>query len=248
MPKYLGQTVAIEADVRKRTMRDLTTAYHALDKPNLLEGHHGEYERVNDTEGLELVPEDQRVQATVKEMIDVTKEKMAELFDVTAARDWTNSSGMAKADVIVGETVLIPDAPIPYLLWLDRKLDELHAFATRIPTLSASTTWKPEDEERGIYKSAPVVTLRQTQQTKVIPVFQPTDKHPGQAQVVQEPVVEGRWTRIKLSGAMPVSDRERILRRIATLQNAVHAAREKAKRVESLEPVIGNGVMNYLFD
>jgi hypothetical protein len=246
MPKYLGQTVAIEADIRKMVMRDLTDAYHALDKPNLMEGMHGEYE-AKDDDGLELQPEDQRVQATVKEMVDTTKEKLTQLFDATAARDFTNSSGTAKADVVVGETVLVADAPIPYLLWLDRKLDEIRAFATRIPTLSASTEWTLDNADRGIYKSTPVVTLRQTQQAKVIPVFQPTDKHPGQAQVIQEPVVEGRWTRVKFSGAMPVSEREQILRRISNLKNAVHAAREKAKRVESLEPVIGEGVLNYIF-
>jgi hypothetical protein len=246
-PKTLGAIVGKEGELRKTVMRSLTERYHALDKPTaLMEGMRGEYTPAAEG-GLELVPEEQRVQSTVKEMIDATREQLAELFDVTAARDFTNSSGKAQADVVVGEVTLIKAAPVPYLLWLDKRLDDLRAFATRIPTLSASTEWTLEDSGRGVWKSKPVVTLRQTQQPKVVTVFQPTDKQPGQFVTIQEVVVEGKWTRVKFSGAMPVSEREQILSRITKLKNAVHAAKEEAKRIESPEQVIGEKVLNYIF-
>lgn len=247
MPKYLGQVVAIEADVRKATMRKLTDAYHALDKPALMEGLVGEYKAFADEGGEELPPETQRVQATVEEMVEATRDALAHLFDVTAARDYTNCSGTAKADVAVGEQVLIEDAPVPYLLWLDKQLDNLHAFVTRMPTLSPSTEWTMA-EGRGVYGSTAVKTIRQIQQHKVITLAAATDKHQAQCQVVAEQVPVGTWTRIKFSGAVPVSRRETLLRRIATLKGAVHAAREQAKRVEVVEPTIGKRVLGYLFD
>jgi hypothetical protein len=246
MPKYLGQVVGIEADVRKSAMRRLTDAYHALDKPALLEGQLGEYTPAAE-EGLQLEPEYQRVQATVEEMIEATKETLAKLFDVTAARDFTNSSGTAHADVVIGDLVLVEKAPMPYLLWLTRKLDELEAFATRMPRLSAGTEWELE-EARGVWKSKPVVTIRQIQEQKALTLTPTTDKHPGQATVIQETVAAGRWSRVKFSGAVPVSRREEILRRIAALKAAVQAARDEAKRVEAVEPVVGARILSYIFD
>jgi hypothetical protein len=246
MPKYLGQVVAIEADIRKASARKLTDAYHALDKPALLEGLTGDYEPAVDG-GEQLPSEGTRVQATVEEMIEATRETLAQLYDITAARDFTNSSGTAKADVIVGDQTLIADVPVPYLLWLDRQLDDLHAFVTRIPTHSPSTLWTMS-EARGVYASTPVKTARQVQQHKVITLAPATDKHQAQAQVVAEQVTAGTWTRIKFSGAAPVSRRETLLRRIATLRAAVHAAREQANRVEAIEPAVGTRVLGYLFD
>lgn len=247
MPKYLGQVVAIENDIRKSTMRELTDAYHALDKPALLEGLVGEYKAFADEGGEELPAETQRVQATVEEMVDATRDALAQLFDITAARDFTNCSGAAKADVTIGDQVLVEDAPVPYLLWLDKQLDNLHAFVTRMPTLSPSTEWRLA-EARGVYGSTPVKTIRQIQQHKVITLAAATDKHQAQCQVVAEQIPVGTWTRIKFSGAVPVSRRETLLRRIATLKGAVHAAREQAKRVEALEPTVGKRVLGYLFD
>lgn len=246
MTKYLGQVVAIEADVRKAAARKLTDTYHALDKPALLEGLTGDYEPAFDG-GEQLPSEGARVQATVEEMVEATRETLASLFDVTAARDFTNSSGTAKADIIVGEQTLVESAPVPYILWLDRQLDDLQAFVTRIPTHSPSTIWELA-ESRGVYKSTPVKTSRQVQQHKVITLAAATDKHQAQAQVVAEQVTAGTWTRIKFSGAVPVSRRETLLRRISTLRAAVHAAREQANRVEAVEPVVGARILGYLFD
>lgn len=244
--KYLGQVVAIESDIRKAAQRKLTDSYHALDKPAMLEGLTGEYTSAVDG-GEELPGEELRVQATVEEMIAATRDVLGDMFDATAARDFTNCAGAAKADIAVGEQVLVPDAPVPYILWLDRQLDDLATFARRIPTHSPATTWELA-EERGVYKSAPVRTARQVPQHKVITLAEATQHHQAQAQLVAESVTVGTWTRVKYSGGVPVARREEILRRIATLRVALHAAREQANRVEAVEPVVGARVLSYLFD
>lgn len=246
MSKYLGQVVAIEVDVRKAAKRRLTDVYHALDKPAMLEGISGTYEPA--IEGGEQLPEEGlRVQATVEEMVQSTREVLAAMFDSTAARDFTNASGRAKADIVVGDQVLVEGAPVPYILWLDRQLDDLQAFTERMPTHSPSTTWEMA-ESRGVYKSAPVKTARQIQQAKAITLAPATEKHQAQVQMVTEPVTAGIWTRVKFTGGVPVSRREEILRRIATLRAALHTAREQANRVEADEPVVGARVLGYLLD
>lgn len=246
MPKYLGQVVAIEADVRKAAKNKLTSAYHALDKPAMLEGISGTYEPAVDG-GEQLPDEGTRVQATVEEMILSTRETLVAMFDATAARDFTNGSGTAKADIVVGDQTLVEGAPVPYILWLVRQLDDLQSFVERIPTHSPSTTWELA-EARGVYSSAPVRTSRAVQQHKVVTLAEATQYHPAQAQVVAESVTAGTWTRIKYSGGVPVSRKEEILRRIITLRAALHAAREQANRVEAVEPAVGARVLGYLLD
>jgi hypothetical protein len=244
--KYLGQIVAIESNLRKAATRRLTDAYHALDKPALLEGITGEYAPAVE-DGEQLPGEELRVQATVEEMIEATRETLVAMFDAVAAKDFTNCAGHANADITVGEQVLVSKAPVPYILWLDKQLDDLQAFAQRIPTHSAATRWELF-EARGVWKSEPVRTARQIQQHKVITLAVATQHHQAQAQVVAEPVTAGTWTRIKYTGAVPVARREEILRRIATLRIALKAAREEANRVEAIEPVVGARVLSYLFD
>lgn len=247
MPKYLGQVVAIEADKRKAAKRTLTDAYHGLDKPAMLEGITGEY-APNAEDGEQLPGEQNRVQATVEEMINTTRDVLAAMFDATAARDFTNCAGGAHADIVVGENVLVADAPVPYILWLDRELTDLETFARRIPTHSPATTWELEEHDRGVWKSAPVKTARTVPIHKVITLAAATQHHQAQAQLVAENVPAGTWTRVKYSGAVPVWRREEILRRIATLRVALHAAREEANRVEAVEPAVGARVLSYLFD
>lgn len=246
MPKYLGQIVAIEAGIRKAAMRKLTDAYHALDRPAMLEGISGTYEPAVDG-GEQLPNEGVRVQATAEEMITATRGILAEMFDATAARDFTNCSGTAKANIVVGDQALIENAPVPYILWLLRELDKLQAFVTRIPTLSPSTTWELE-EARGVYRSEPVRTARQVQAHRVLKLADATERHQEQVQVVQEAVTAGTWTRVKFTGAVPVSRREEILQRITTLRAALHSAHQEANRVEALEPGVGTRLLSFLFD
>lgn len=247
MPKYLGQVVAIEKDVRQSTARQLTNAHHALQKPAMLEGISREYQPRIDPEdgGEQLPPEHQRVQATVAEMIAGTREALSRLFDVTAARDFTNASGDAVADVQVGDTVLIVAAPVPYLLWLEKQLTDLETFARKLPTHDPATDWTLE-EPRGVYRATPVQTARSTQVPRANVIVPATERHPAQVQQYAENVMVGTWTTTKKTGAIPVAEQAALVQRIQALQRAVHLAREEANRVEAIEPAIGARVLQYL--
>jgi hypothetical protein len=246
-PRYLGQVLAIEPDIRGSAMRTLTDAHQVLGKPAMLEGISGEYTPHVDG-GEELPREEQRVQVTVKEMIEATRDPLTAMFDITAARDFTNGCGRAVANVELGGEVIVKGAPVPYLLWLVKRLDDLRTFVQAMPTHSPSTIWDEVGEDRGVYQSLPVKTARAVQSHKVITVAAATDKHQAQAQIVAENVNVGTWTRVKFSGAMPVVRKEQILRRIASLRAAVEAARAEANRTEAEEPHIGARLWGYVFD
>lgn len=248
MPKYLGQAVAIQKDVLKSTTRQLTDAHHALQKPAMLEGLSRDYQpRFED--GEQLPPEHQRVQATVKEMIDATRDALARIFDATAARDYTNGPGgpaAALADVKVDGEVLIPKAPVPYLLWLEKQLTDLETFARKLPTHDPATEWTLEDP-RGVWKAAPVQTARSVQVPQARVIVPATPQHPAQVQGYTENVVAGTWTLTKKTGAVPVAEQAVLLDRIQKLQRAVHVAREEANRAEAIKPQVGVRVLEFLF-
>lgn len=245
MPKYLGQAVAIENDVRKATARLLTDAYHALQKPAMLEGLARDYQPKVDG-GEQLPSEGVRVQATVAEMVIATRDALANLFDATAARDFTNASGSAYADVKVDGDVLIEKAPVPYLLWMQKQLDDLETFARKVPTHDPATDWTLEDP-RGVYKSTPVETARQVQVPRANVIVPATEKHPAQVQAYNENVMVGTWTVVKKTGAIPVAEQAALVQRIQKLKRAVQVAREEANRIQATEPAVGVRVMEYIF-
>lgn len=243
--RYQGQAVAIEADLRKSAQRDLTVAHHALQAKTMLEGQDRVYTKRFD-EDAELASETQRVQVTVKEMIEATTDILARLFDATAAKDYTNASGRAVADVVIGDRVLVEKAPVPYLLFLEKQLTDLTTFVRKLPTHDPATTWELDDP-RGVYRSAPVQTTRSVQEPRVNVVVQATERHPAQVASYTENVVKGWWTTTRTTGAISVAERAELIGRIETLMRAVHVAREAANRVEADQPRVGDAILAYLF-
>lgn len=246
MTRHLAQVVAIEADVRKQTAARLAEAHHPLSAPGMFDGLSAEYRTVIDG-GEELTPEGNRVQATVADLLDATRDAWIDLFDVTAARDFTNCQTGTVADVQVGGDVLVRDAPLPWLLWLDRWLDDAENLVKRLPTLPADTVWEPTSRP-GVWRSEPRETLRQVNRPEVMVLHEAVGPHAPQTQVINVARTEGVWTRHRFSGALPPGRREEILRKVRLLRTAVHTAREQLKRVEALDPKPGAAVLGFLFD
>lgn len=242
MPK-LNQIIAVEKSVKSRSFQELTEAHHALQKPALLSGISRNY-RPKDEEGEQLPPESTRVQVKAEEIIQSTARILANLFDVTATKDWTNCE--ARADVVVGEQVLIKDAPVSYLLFLEKQLVDLNTFVRKLPVLDASESWS-FDPGADCYATEPVQTVR----TKKIPrnhvKAEATEKHPAQVEVYYEDVTVGYWRTVKFSGALPAQRVHELLNHIQKLQQAVKFAREEANSVEAKEQKIGEKFFNYLF-
>lgn len=114
MPR-LNQIIAVEKGVKSRSLAELTEAHHQLQKPTLLGGIARTY-RPRDEEGETLPPESTRVQVRAEDILRQTAGILTELFDVTATKDWANCE--AKADVVIGERVLLRAVPVSYLLFL----------------------------------------------------------------------------------------------------------------------------------
>jgi hypothetical protein len=242
MPR-LNQIIAVEKSVKSRSHQDLTEAHHTLQKPNLLSGIARTY-RPKDEEGEQLPPESTRVQVRAQGVIRRTGEILAELFDVTATKDWANCE--ARADVVVDGKTLLENAPVTYLLFLEKQLVDLHTFVKKLPVLDAAESWV-FDEPADCWATEPLQTVK----TKKIPrnhvKAEATEKHPAQVEVYYEDVIVGQWKTVKFSGALPARRVNELVERVEKLQAAVKFAREEANSSVAEEQKVGRAVLAYVF-
>lgn len=239
----LNQLIAIEKGVKAGAQRTLTDAYHAIQKTPLLSGISRTYQPKDD-DGDKLPPESTLVQVKVDEILDDVSVALTRLLDVVLTKDTTNRT--AAADVVVDGDVLIKNAPVTYLLWLEKQLIDLHTFVAKLPTLDPADEWD-FDAAAGVWRAKPVETTR----TKKIPRnwvrADATKEHPAQVDVYHEDVIVGTWTTVKFSGAVPATRVGEILERVSKLTDAVKFAREEANGVDVADVHAGAKIFGYLF-
>lgn len=240
---HLSQVIAIEKDVKEKAVQALSQVQGVFGNTALLSGFARTY-TPKDEEGEQLPPESTRVRIKAREELVRVQGRLIDLFDVIATKDWTNC--VARADILVDGALLLKEVPATYLLFLEKQLAELAAFAKRIPTVDAAESWV-YDSAQDCYAATPPETLK----TKKI--FRNHEKAPAtkewqaQVEVYTEDVTIGRWRTTKYSGALFVSDVNAILTRIEKLQRAVKFAREEANRTEVKQQDVGAALLKYIF-
>jgi hypothetical protein len=239
----LCQIVAVEKSVKNKAHQGLTEAYQKVQKSALLTGISRVY-RPNDESGEQLPAESTRVQLNAQDVLKDVAKVLTELFDVTACKDYTNC--FAHADVSVGEVVIAKDVPITYLLFLEKKLTDIHTFVSKLPTLDPSEEWT-FDSNVGAFVSKPSETVK-TKKVFVPLLLSPaTDKHPAQVKEGFEDKTVGVWKTVKFSGAMPAQKVADMLERVERLQKAVKFAREECNTREVEQVKVGEKIFTYLF-
>ncbi|KAB2341117.1 DUF7873 family protein [Actinomadura rudentiformis] len=243
MATKLNQIIAVEKGVKSKSFQDLTEAHHSVQKAPLLSGISRTYQP-KDEEGEQLPAESTRVQVKVDDVLRDMSTSLTRLFDVTATKDWANC--VARADVTVDGTTLVRDAPVTYLLFLEKQLKDLQTFVRKLPVLDAAEAWT-HDASTDVWRTEPVRTVK----TKKVPrnhvKAEATEKHPAQVEVYYEDVPVGYWTTVKFSGALPAKRVNELLERLEKLQNAVKFAREEANGTEVTDQRVGEAVFSYLF-
>jgi hypothetical protein len=243
MTLKLCQVIAIEKGVKSRVYGEITNMHKACQKPALFEGHTRVYEPKTE-EDQPQAPEKNKVQMSTNEMLKKTQEKLAELFDITATKDYANTQ--AVADVVVDGKVLVKAAPPTFLLFLEKQLADLHKFVATMPTLDPAMDWNL-DENQGLYKTNVVKTLRTRKVTKPLVLYPHSEHHPAQTDKITEDIVAGEWNQVRQSGALPKPKKEAFLEKIQNLSKAVKVAREEANSMEieqKQEP--GQGILGWL--
>lgn len=239
----LNQIIAVEKGVKSSAQSELTKQYQLLQKSGLLTGLSRTYQP-KDEEGEELPPEQTRVQVRADEVLRRVAEVMTRSFDVTATKEWAN--GQARADVEVNGRVLLADVPVTYLLFLEKRLVDIHTLIGHLPLLDAAEEWT-YDPSIDCYRTEPSRTLRTKKTPRNHVKAEATEHHPAQVEMYYEDVPVGTWTTVKFSGALPAARVNELRDRVEKLQAAVRQAREKANERDVVDVKPAKAVFDYLF-
>jgi len=242
MPK-LNQILAIEKGIKTRVYADFTDLHTATQKPALMNGFTKTYQP-RDEDGENYPPESQKVQHEHQAVFDRVTAGLTELFDITATKDWANCT--ARADVVMDGKVLVKDVPATYLLFLEKQLGDLATFVQKMAELDPASDWNV-DPGTGLFKTDPTATQRTKKVQRAIVLYDATEHHPAQTQLITEDVVVGQWVTTKLSGALPAPRKKSLLTRIEKLIQAVKFAREQANGGDVTEQKVGAAILDYLF-
>jgi hypothetical protein len=240
----LNQVVAIEKGVKSRVYAMTSELYKAEQKPDFFTGFTKNFQKTNE-DGEDFPPENKRVQFRVDEMLAQVSKGLTELFDVVATKDWANCN--ARADVVVGDTVIVKNAPATYLLFLEKQLNDVRSIIEKLPTLDEAEDWR-KDDNTGLYKTGNIATHKTKKVQKPIVLYDATKEHPAQTQLISDDVIIGHWQTVKLSGAIPAPEKQQLLERVDELGKAVKFARETANQSDAEAINAGKAIFEYLLN
>ena len=243
MAKKLSQVVAVEKTTKSRVYSAVTDLHKKAQKAELYTGVHKEYAPLKDG-GETLPPETKKVQLRSSEVLRQAQNLLGEHWDLEAAKDMANRH--AVADVQIGGRLLLSGAPVTFLLFLEKQLADLRTLVDNMPVLPEDKDWTFDDVQ-GLYRTPVRQTHRTTKEQTPIVLYDATDKHPAQTQLITKDILVGYWSQTEFSGALKRAEKEEILRRLNTFSDAVKEARHAANQVAADEVPVAQGILNYIF-
>lgn len=239
----MHQVIAAEKGQQTSAVANVTELYRVVQKPSLFEGAVRQYQPKME-DGDAFPSESTPVQFRADEVINGAFAAWRDLYDLTAHREYGNL--VAKANIVVDGVILLENVPAGYLLFLEKRIQDIKTFIGAMPTLDTSIPWS-FDNDSGLFNSDVVESFRTKKVEKPLVLYDATDKHPAQTKTTTEDVVVGTWRARRQSGAMRPVDKANALRRIEKLINAVRDARARANLTEAGErPVIFDKISTYV--
>ncbi len=243
MPK-LNQINAIVSGRKGEVEKAITELYKLIQKDTLFAGRERTYRPMDEVNGQKQPPESQRVQQRADDLIRQAVAKWTDVWNLIYTQDMGNQQ--AKADLVVDGTVLLAGVPITFLLYLDKQVNDLQTFITKLPTPDPSEEWS-HDPNSGLLRSKATESLRTSKEPTVIVKYEATKDHPAQTELFTKDVPVGTWTQILYSGSMPSDKKNSALARIAKLQDAIKLAKEQANLLEIEKKKAAEAIFGYVF-
>ncbi len=239
----LHQILAIDKTLRGDTEKAVTLLHRQVQKEPSLSGFSKTYRKIND-EDPDLPGSSELVQVRASKVLEEAAARLARLFDVTAARDYTNCK--ARADIVVGGHTLLENVPATYLLYLQKALINVETLVRKLPVLDPAEDWQ-YDPATDTYRTPASTTTRGKKIPRNHVKAKATDKHAEQVEVYFEDTIVGYWDTVKYSGALPAQRVNELLDRVIALSEAVKFARETANTAEIDDPKPGKVIFDWLF-
>lgn len=244
----LHELLAVESNLEGQANKCRTELANTFEKKR----HHFEEKKVlfeSNEENVPPVVETQSdIQTTVKSEFNWIQGHLSKLYD--ASLQVAEANTRAKSDVVLEDgTVLLKNVPATALLELEKRLVDVKNLVSVAPTLDPTKGFVADNNRGdGYYVAREVVKNRTKKTNRPIVLYQATDKHPAQTQLVQEDVVVGRIKEQEWSSMLTVDEKAKLLERVEELTRSVRRARSKANDVEVNNDLkLGNKLLNYVF-
>ncbi|MDY3555365.1 hypothetical protein R5W24_004508 [Gemmata sp. JC717] len=228
MPK-LNQINAVVTARKGEAEKHVTELYKLIQKEQLFTGRERTYRPLDEVNGQKLPPESQRVQQRADDLVRQAREKWTELWNLVFTQDTGNQS--ARADIVVDGKVVLANVPVTTLLFLDKQVNDLETFVSKLPTPDPAEEWV-HDPNTGLLRSKATESLRTSKEPTVIVKYEATKEHPAQTELFTKDVPVGTWTQIVYSGCIATDRKNAILARVRKLQDAIKVAKEQANLFE----------------
>ena len=238
----LHEVVAVRKGIKSRTYSELTELFRRAQNNDLYNGLSREFLPLDD-DGETFPSESKQVQLVAEDVLKRVSKLRTRFLDIEATQEWGNLE--ARGDVEVDGHVLLVGVPATLLIFLEKELNDLHTFVSAMPVLDESRTWT-KDPNSKLFHTAPLRTHKTKKVQRPVVLYDATEHHPAQTQMITEDVTIGHWQTTYQSGALPVPRKEALLERIDGLRNAVKRARSRANDTEVQRRQIGTILMSYL--
>lgn len=236
----LHQVIAVLQPKKAKSQRVITEAHHGWAEA-LITGMTRVY-TPRDEQGEQLPKEVRLVQKRVLEVLPNVKPAMADFWDEVYTQESGNT--LAKANLQVG-TITLKDLPVGFLLFLEKQIEDVKTFISKIPVLPADKTWN-FDENTNTYVSDTTNQVRTKKTMKVLTKAEATVQHPAQTEVYAVDEVCGMFATTHFSGALPEKTRAAMFSRAESLLLDVKRAREEANGLEVQKKEVGASILNYI--
>lgn len=247
MSQKLHTIVALVQGKKKKWDEFVTRTHHSL-------GAGGERSPLNGLsrvyqpkaeDGENLPSENKIVQIVAKDVLGTIIEEATAFYNLIGCQELSNCT--AKADVKVGNKVLVKNAPVGFLMFLEKQLVDLRTFIGKIPVLPVDRIWTWDDNKR-CYVAATEEKIRTTKEQEPVVLFPATAQHPAQTQMITKDRAVGMWRETHMSGAMPAQTRERLLKQVEIVREAVVIAREEANSIDTKQEDMVGDLIKFVFD
>lgn len=246
----LHQTLAVETSKLNLFRKVIDEAVNTFSKkPNLFEGVdiiqtsrlveedplYLEYPNMNNT-----VP----VQETVPSKLEYVFDTCADYINLVAQKDKANRE--AKADLKIGDKVLLADVPATTLLFIENKFKVIRTVIEAAKTLDNALIWTKKDGLSDVWTTdRGTVPVKRTE-PDFVTVAQATDKHPAQVKEITRERIMASKNQKNCSGLIQTKEKSELLARCDQIIEAAKRARQEANAIDVVDVNIASTLFNHI--
>ncbi|NRB50118.1 MAG: hypothetical protein HRU41_20745 [Saprospiraceae bacterium] len=244
MSNKLHEILAIEQDRKNKANQSIGESKKTFSKGSaVFDGMIKKY--ISTEEFAEQIPDESKeLVTTVKKTLEDTLTPVIVAIDATLSKEETNSSGVAQAELKLGDKVFGTYSATT-LLALESHLTKVLDLYKSIPTLDTTRKWF-FDEQNDFYRTEEEVKFRTIKRPKVIVKYEATDKHPAQTELLNIDFQVGKYETTYFSGRLTPIQRNRLVDKLERLIEAVKIARSKANNVEVKQIKLGQDIFDFI--